>query len=175
MHNVCNGYVQHACSCSCAGSIHAACEQLHTFCMHVFCTHQCLYVAYMWCVSIFVYAAHMKKMPNMCSMYAVYMPNMCSKVTGMYAACTCCMYSACMLYTCIIAMCSKVRVMYALFIQHVCCIHAYTCSKVCSTVVICMYASCTYTAKNNSQNNRFGSFNHIKMWFETTHFKAKQL
>ena len=27
--------------------------------------------------------------------------------------------------------------------------------------------------KNNGQNNRFGSFNHIKIWFETNLFKAK--
>ena len=53
-------------------------------------------------------------------MYAVYMPNMCSKVTGIYAVCmqhVCCMYAACqlcsmyvwsmyavcMLYTCLIS------------------------------------------------------------------------
>ena len=31
-------WLQHACSCSCARSIHAAYEQLHTFCMHGFWT-----------------------------------------------------------------------------------------------------------------------------------------
>ena len=99
---MCNGYVQHACSCSCAGSIHAAHEQLHTFAYMYFAHLVCLYVAYMWRVSIFVYAAHM---PYMCSMYAVYMPNMCSKVTGMYTVCiqhVRCMYAACMLYVCLI-------------------------------------------------------------------------
>ena len=64
-------------------------------CTHSACMYSaylmCLYVSYMWCVSIFVYAAHMKKD----ALYVpVYMPNMCSKVTGMYAAC--------MLYTCLI-------------------------------------------------------------------------
>ena len=79
----------------------------HSACMY-FAHLVCLYVAYMWRVSIFVYLVHM----SMCSMYAVYMPNMYSKVTGMYAVCmqhVCCMYSvrmqhvyymygACMLY-----------------------------------------------------------------------------
>ena len=52
-------------------------KQLHTLCMHA---HLVLDVTYMWHVS-----------------------NMCSKVTGMYAACmehVCCMYAACMLYVC---------------------------------------------------------------------------
>ena len=74
-------------------SLHAVAHVLETYMLHMNnCTHSamysahlmCLSAAYMWCVSIFVYAAHMKKMPYMCSMYAVYMPNMCSKVTGIY-------------------------------------------------------------------------------------------
>ena len=42
----------------------------------------------------------------MCSMYAVYVPNMCSKVT--------CMYAACMLYTYVPNMCSKVADIYTI-------------------------------------------------------------
>ena len=86
-------------------SMHAVAHVLEAYMLHMNnCTHSacmysahlvCLYVAYMWRVPIFVYAAHM---PYMCSMYAVYMPNMCSKVTGMYAVCmrhVSCMYAAC--------------------------------------------------------------------------------
>ena len=86
MHAV--GYVQHACSWSCAGSIHAAYEQLHTFCMHVFCTPHVLvcgiHVAHF---NFCIFSTHEKKMPCMCS-----------KVTGMYAACmqhVCCMPNMC--------------------------------------------------------------------------------
>ena len=81
-------------------SMHAVAHVLEAYMLHMNnCTHSacmysahlvCLYVAYMWRVSIFVYAAHMP------CMYAVYMPNMCSKVTGMYVVCmqhVCCIYA----------------------------------------------------------------------------------
>ena len=109
-------------------SMHAVAHVLEAYMLHMNnCTHSacmysahlvCLYVAYMWRVSIFVYAAHM---PYMCSMYTVCMPNMCSKVTGMYAVCmqhVRCIHAAFLLYTC--SICS----MYAECMQHVCCIYA---------------------------------------------------
>ena len=84
-------------------SMHAVAHVLEAYMLHMNnCTHSacmyyahlvCLYVACMWRVSIFVYAAHM---PYMCSMYAVCMPNMCSKVTGMYAVY---MQHVCSMYT----------------------------------------------------------------------------
>ena len=87
-------------------SMHAVAHVLEAYMLHMNnCTHSacmysahlvCLYVAYMWRVSIFVYAAHM---PYMCSMYAVYMPNMCSKQGDRYV---CSMYAACILYICLI-------------------------------------------------------------------------
>ena len=69
-------------------SMHAVAHVLEAYMLHMNnCTHSaymyfahlvCLYVAYMWRVSIFVYAAHISifvyaaHMPYMCSMYAVY-------------------------------------------------------------------------------------------------------
>ena len=65
------------------------------------------------------------------SMYAVCMPNMCSKVTGMYAVCiqhVRCMYAACMLYTCS---------MYTACMLYVCGMYA-----ACMLYVWSMYAVC---------------------------------
>ena len=83
-------------------SMHAVAHVLEAYMLHMHmnnCTHSaymyfahlvCLYVAYMWRVSIFVYAAHM---PYMCSMYAVYMPNMCS-MYAVYMPNMCTVYAA---------------------------------------------------------------------------------
>ena len=63
-------------------------------------------------------------MQYVCSMYAVCMPNMCSKVTGMYAACiqhVRCMYAACMWYACS---------MYAVYMLNI--------------KVTCMHAACIH-------------------------------
>ena len=65
-------------------------------------------------------------MPYMCSMYAVCMPNMCSKVTGMYAVYmqhVCCIHAACMMYVC------SMYTVYMLNIKvtsmHAACIHCF--------------------------------------------------
>ena len=67
----CVQYVQHACSCSCAGSIHAAHEQLHTFCMHVFCT-PCVLVCGMHVArfNFCVCSTHALYVQHVCCMYA---------------------------------------------------------------------------------------------------------
>ena len=84
---LCAAYMQllmcwNACSCSCAGSIHAAYENLHTFCMHVFCIPDVLvcgiHVAHF---NFCVCSTHEKRC---LIMYAVYKPNMCSKVADIY-------------------------------------------------------------------------------------------
>ena len=89
--HVCNTHTDKVCThlskvCTmCAMVMCSMCAVAHVLEAHMLhmnnCTHSamysahlmCLSVAYMWCVSIFVYAAHVKKMPNMCS-----------KVTGIY-------------------------------------------------------------------------------------------
>ena len=85
MPNVCSMVeicVRHTCklhiSCAC---VQHTWGRYQLFCMQYTCK---IYMCSMYAIY----------MPNMCSkvtgMYAVYMPNMCSKVTGMYAACIHC-------------------------------------------------------------------------------------
>ena len=77
-------------------------------------------------------------MQHVFSMYAVYMPNMCSKVTGMYAVCmqhVRCMYAACMLYTC------SMYAAYAACMLNVCSMYAVYMPNMCSKVTG-MYAVC---------------------------------
>ena len=77
-------------------------------------------------------------MQYVCSMYAVYMPNMCSKVTGMYAACmlyVCCMYAACM---------EHVHCMYAACQLYVCSMYTVYMLNI---KITCMHAACIHCFK----------------------------
>ena len=116
-------YVQHTCICLCAAymqlfmcSIHAVIYVQHT-CLHTNCIHfficwygmrvalsQFLCMQHACNMDVFCvqHACSIHVFVQVCSMYAVYMPNMCMKVAEIYAVCmlyVCCIVHACILHT----------------------------------------------------------------------------
>ena len=129
------------------------------------CTHSacvcsahlmCLYVAYMWRVSIFVYSAHMKKrclicaarqqvcMQHVCSMFVVSLQHVCSMyVVSLQHVCS--MYVVSLQHVCSMYVVSLQHVcsMYVVSLQHVCSMYVVSLQHVCSMYVVSLQHVCS--------------------------------